>query len=225
MKHAFPCCNWTQGLRITTLCVAIAVSFDVLANELKFEQIFSVKGEPVTLHYQAEFTVKNGKHQMDVWRDGDQRVKRRTDDEIETYAFRKSGDPEFYMSILDMKKHIHTRIDRTNLYRVGNFTDWFGLAHGLKHPMGAYQIVKSLAPDDSPKAIEACQWYDLNQNSQTTRICWSTQNRIPLLIQTQHGGVVWRVTSLDRKAISAEIFEINDQGFIQNDANQDIERD
>lgn len=225
MKHAFPCSNWGQGLRIATLCVAVAVSFDAPAKELKFEQAFSDKGEPVALHYQADFTSKGAKHQMEVWRDGDQRVKRRTDDAIETYAFRKSGDSEFHMSILDLKKRIHTQIDRTNLYRIGNFTDWFDLAHSLKHPMGEYKIAKSQAPDGAPKAIEACQWYDLNQNSQTTYICWSTQNRIPLLIQAQHGEVVWRVTNLDRKTIPAKTFEIHDKGFIHNDANQDIERD
>jgi len=223
LKHAFSRRHWGPGLRIATLCVAITVSLDVPAKELKFEEVFRVKGEPVALHYQAEFAAKGAKHQMEVWREGELRVKRRTDDEIETYAFRKSGDAEFRMSVLDMKKRIHTRIDRTNLYRIGNFTDWFDLAHGLKHPMGDYQIAKSQSPDNALKAVEPCQWYDLKQNGQTTHICWSMQNRIPLLIQTQQ--LVWRVSKLDRKSIPVKVFEIHDQGFVHNDANQDIERD
>ena len=64
-------------------------------EELKFEQVFSEKGEPSALHYQAVFIAKGAEHQLEVWRDGERRVKRRTDDAIETYAFRKPGDPEF----------------------------------------------------------------------------------------------------------------------------------
>jgi hypothetical protein len=225
LKHAFPCSHWGSGLRIATLIVAAAVSFDAPANELKFEQVFSDQGEPVALHYQAEFTSKGARHQMEVWRDGGQRVKRRTDDAIETYAFRKAGDPEFHMSILDMKKRIHTRIDRTNLYRIGNFTDWFGLAHGLNHPKGEYRIAKAQTPDGVTKAIKDCRWYDLTQGKRTTHICWSVQSRIPLLIQTQEGEVVWKVTALDMNHISAKTFEIHDEGFVHNDANQDIESD
>ena len=177
------------------------------------------------LHYQAVFTSKGAQHQLEVWRDGERRVKRRTDDAVETYAFHKPGDPEFNMSILDMKKRINTRIDRTNLYRIGNFTDWFDLAHGLKHPTGAYRVSRVQAPDGAPKAIKACQWYDLTQDTRTTHICWSAQSRIPLVIQAQGGEVVWKVTSLDQKHIPAHTFDIHDEGFIHNDANQDIEND
>jgi hypothetical protein len=225
MKYAFPCGYWGLGLRLATLCVAAAVSLDAPAKELKFEQVFSDEGELSALHYQAEFTSKGAKHQLEVWRDGEQRVKRRTDDAIETYAFRKPGDPEFHMSILDLKKRINTQIDRTNLYRIGNFTDWFDLAHGLKHPMGEYRVTNSQALDGAPKAIKACQWHDLSQDKRTSHICWSTQSRIPLVIQAQSGEVVWRVTTLDRKPIPANTFEIHDEGFVHNDANQDIERD
>jgi hypothetical protein len=220
LKHAIP-----LGLRLATLCVAATVSLHAQAKELRFEQVFSEKGEPSALHYQAAFISKGAEHQLEVWRDGARRVKRRTDDAIETYAFRKPGDPEFHMSILDMRKRIHTRIDRTNLYRIGNFTDWFDLAHGLKHPLGEYRVAKSQAPDGAPKAIEACQWYDLTQDKRTTHICWSAQSRLPLVIQAQDGEVVWRVTTLDRKPIPAKTFEIHDEGYIRNDANQDIERD
>jgi hypothetical protein len=36
---------------------------------------------------------------------------------------------------------------------------------------------------------------------------------------------VWRVATLDRKPIASKTFEIHDEGFVRNDANQDIERD
>lgn len=225
MKHTFPSSHWGFVLRLATLCVAAAVSVNTQAKELKFEQVFGGSGASGALHYHAEFISRGVQHQLEVWRDGERRVKRRTDDAIETYAFHKPGDTEFNMSILDMKKRIHTRIDRTNLYRIGNFTDWFDLAHGLKHPVGDYLLAKAQAPEGSAKPINACQWYDLTQGTRTTHICWSAQSLLPLLIQTQQGGVVWRVAALERKPIPANTFEIHDGGFTRNDANQDIEGD
>jgi len=215
----------SRSLRLATLCVAAAASLDAGASDLTFEQAFSDKGEPSALHYQAVFKSRDGQHHLEVWRDADRRVKRRTDDAVETYVFRRPGDPEFHMSILDVKRHIHTQIDRTNLYRIGNFTDWFDLAHGLKHPKGTYRLVRAQAPEEAPKAIHPCQWYDLIQDERTTHICWSAQERLPLLIQSQGGEVVWRVATLDRKPIASKTFEIHDEGFVRNDANQDIERD
>ena len=129
------------------------------------------------------------------------------------------------MSILDRKKRIHTRIDRTNLYRIGNFVDWFDLAHGLRHPKGEYRIATAQAPEGGPKAISSCLWYDLIQDGHITHICWSEKSRLPLVIQGQRGEVLWRVAALDLKPIPTRIFEIHDEGFIRNDANQDIERD
>ena len=195
------------------------------AKELTFEQAFSAKGEPRTLHYQAAFSAKGAEHHLEVWRDGDQRLKRSTDQAIETYVFRKSGDPEFHMSILDMKKRIHTHIDRTNLYRIGNFTDWFDLAHGLKHPAGEYRVVKAGAPAGAPNAIQDCQWYDLTQGQRTTHVCWSTHSHLPLVIQAQDGKIAWKVSAMDSKPIPNKTFEIHDAGFVRNDANQDIEND
>jgi hypothetical protein len=214
-----------MGWRLAMLCVAAACSQNISAKELKFEQVFYGKGEPGAMHYQVMFAAKGTEHQMEVWRDGNRRIKRRTDETIETYAFRKPDDAEFRLSILDMKKHIHTRIDRANLYRIGNFTDWFDLAHGLKHPMGEYRLVKNSAPGGSSKAIIDCQWYSLTQDGHTNHICWSVQSHLPLVIQTQEGQVVWRIATLDTKPIPEKIFEIHDEGFIHNDANQDIDRD
>jgi hypothetical protein len=225
LKSVFP--SWHRGLwlRLATLCVTAAVSLNTSGVELNFDQVFSAWGEPGALHYRAIFVSKGLEHQLEVWRDGDRRLRRRTDDAIETYAFHKPGDPEFQMSILDMKKRIHTRIDRTNLYRIGNFTDWFDLAHGLRRPLGEYRIAVAHAPDGAPRAVNACQWYDLNQERRATHICWSAQSHLPLVIQAQDGTVVWRVATLDGQPIPAKTFEIHDEGFIRNDANLDIESD
>lgn len=216
------CRGWT--MRLATLCAAAAFSVNAPANELKFDQAFSAKGEPRTVHYQATYVSNGAEHQMEVWRDGDARLKRRTDDAVEIYAFRKPKDAEFSMSVLDLKKHIHTRIDRTNLYRLGNFTNWFDLSHGLKHPAGDYRIASASAPENAT-SVANCQWYDLSEGERTSHICWSKESRLPLLILAQNGKTVWKITLLERKSIPANTFQIHDEGFVQNDANQDIEND
>jgi hypothetical protein len=55
-------------------------------------------------------------------------------------------------------------------------------------------------------------------------VCWSLRSRIPRLILAD-GRVVWRVTAEIQKQIPTGSFEINDEGYVRNDANQDIEMD
>lgn len=224
MKYLLPVNLRVLGLRLATICVAAAVSQTAQAKEPTFEDAFSTKGEPRALHYQATFSSKGSEHQLEVWRDGD-KLKRSTDKVIDTFVFRQPGSSEFQMSILDKKKKIHARVGRTNLYRIGNLTDWFDLAHGLKHPVGAYKVAKATAPEGAPKAGKECQWYDLSQNNHTTHICWNARNSLPMVIQTESGAVVWKLTSVDTKPIPAKTFEIHDEGYIRNDANEDIEGD
>jgi hypothetical protein len=214
-----------RALRLATLLVAAAAPLVAQASPLTFEQAFDDRGEPKVLHYQAVFVSRGVEHRLEVWRDGDRRLRRRADEAVETYALREPGQAEFRLSVLDLKKRIHTRIDRTNLYRIGSFTDWFDLAHGLKHPKGTYQLARAKAPLGIPRAIEPCEWYDLTQGQHTTQICWSRRSRLPLVIRDPGGAVVWKVASLDRSPLPATTFEIHDEGFVRNDANQDIEGD
>jgi hypothetical protein len=226
LKYANPCNKWALGLQLATLYVAAAASLNAQAKALMFEQVFNPKGEPAALHYQAVYTAKGEDHQLEVWRDGDRRVKRRTDDAVEMVASHNPGDAEFHLSILDKKKRIHTQIDRTNMYRIGNFADWFDLAHGLRHPKGTYLLSSATAPESAPKtAALTCKWYDLTQDNRTTHVCWSANIRLPMLIMSAQGKVIWRVTSLDQKPIPEKTFKIQDEGYVRNDANEDIESD
>ena len=211
--------------KLAAFFAASFLAFGVQAKELTFDQVFNDKGEPVALHYQGVYTNQSGEHRLEVWRKGQQQLKRRSDDSIETYVVHGSGEAEYQMWVLDLNKKINTRIDRTNLYRIGNFTDWFDLAHGLRHPKGEYHLVSAAAPAQAPKAVEPCKWFDLTQQGHTSHICWSDRTRLPLQIVAQDGRLVWNVSKLDRGALAAEIFVIHDQGFIRNDANQDIEPD
>jgi hypothetical protein len=212
-----------RGRFAATIALA-AVPVLAFGAELTFEHAFDTRGEPPSLHFHATFRSGGADHQLEVWRDRDRQVKRRTDDLVETYAFHRSGEEEFRLSILDMRKRIHTQVDRTNLYRLGNFTDWFDLTHALRHPRGPYVLVPASAPVEASHPVGPCRWYDLSEGTRVTHICWSSRDRIPLLI-TGAGGLAWRVDRVDRSPIPAGTFEVHDQGFVRNDANEDIEGD
>lgn len=231
MKHVLPHLRGAARragglhLRLVALCAAAAFCAPAVARDLRFEEAFATKGEPAAIHYQAVFVSHDSEHRLEVWRDGDRRIKRRTDDALEVYALHKSDTSEFRLSVLDLKKKIHSEIDRSNLYRIGNFSDWFDLGHGLRHPAGTYRVVAANAPDSAVKPIAPCKWLVLEQNAQVTHICWSAKSRLPLLMANRDGRIVWRVTALDHKPVSARVFDIHDEGFIRNNANEDIEND
>lgn len=191
-----------------------------------FEAAFSASDEPAALYYRVTYEGRDGPHSLQVWRDGQSRLRRKTDDTLDTYIVRNPADPgEYQMTVVDYRKRITTRIDRNNLIRLGNFSDWFDLAHGLRHPSGAYELTASEAPAAAPTPISDCRWYALRQRDVTHRICWSVRDRLPLVIWQEQKGIVWRVTEVARKPIAADTFMLHDAGFVRNDANDDIDRD
>ena len=109
--------------------------------------------------------------------------------------------------------------------RIGHFRDWFGLAHGVAHPVGAYTLVPIAAPVHVETSVAACRWYRLTQGERSSKICWSKAQGLALAITDGDDRVQWRVTSLDAKALSPDIFTIDDRGFVRNDANEDIKAD
>jgi hypothetical protein len=218
MRH-----TWRAGI---LLAATFGTGAAIAAPVLTFDTAFAAKGEPDFLHYRVLFRSGGAVHRMEVWREHDRRIKRVTDDAIETYAFRPSArDPGYNLSVLDLKRRVHTLVDRTNLYRIGQFSDWFDLGHGLRHPHAAYALAAGSAPAGAPGTPAPCRWYDLKQGQQATRICWDAKNRLPLLIYAGNGQLVWRVTATDTRPFAASVFAIHDQGFVRNDANRDISPD
>lgn len=228
MSIALPVCTGGRASRSLVLCTAAAAVFSAPwagAATPDFDHVFSTRGEPAATHFQATYVSGGAEHRVEVWRDGERRIRRRTDDKAESFAVRAPGSPDYRLSVLDLGRRIRTDIDRDNLYRIGQFTDWFDLGHGLRHPKGEYRLVPAATPHGAEHAIGACEWVALVQGAQTTHVCWSKTAKLPLLIQAADGSTVWRVTSVDHKPIADKVFAIHDAGFVRNDANADIERD
>lgn len=215
-----------KGLRLACLAALAASGVALAAPQggLSFDQVFTDK--PVSLHYRADYQARGASHTLEAWIAGGTRLKRVTDGKVESHAARANArDPEYRMTVLDLDRRISTRIDRTNLFRIGSFTDWFELAHALQHPRGQYALARAEAPAGVPRPVAACDWYALTHDGHAARICWSSAAALPLSIVAEDGREVWRVTSLERGPVPASVFRVHDDGFVRNDANSDIERD
>jgi hypothetical protein len=217
------------GSRISRAVLFLTLAFPAMgsfaAGGLDFDKTFNDKGEPRYLHYRAIYSLNGTNHQVEVWRDRDRRLKRRADDAIETLIFKPAKETEWRMVVLDLKRKIRTDIDRTNLYRIGHFTDWFSLSHALVRPIGPYQLKAMEKHAESETPVSSCHWYSMIHNRIESKICWSTAMRLPLLVIGPNGKVQWRVTDFDSKPVIAVAYQINDQGFVRNDANDDISAD
>jgi hypothetical protein len=194
---------------------------------LSFEAAFDDRGEPPTLHFTAEYLSGQNAHHLEVWRKGQTKLRRLTDGFLETFVFRSgAADPEYQMTVLDRNRKIATRIDRSHLYRVGNFTDWFDLAHGLKHPQQQYALARIATPGGTAKPVEPCDWYSLQGSGSDRLICWSRKYRLPVLIYLKPDQpVVWQIKTISTASIADSTYDIDDSDFVKSDANQDIEND
>lgn len=216
-----------QSLRLLPLAL-LGASFAVAAAPARpdqFNRVFAAEGEPRYLHYQVMYQSNGAIHRLEVWREGDKRIKRLTDDTVASYAFHPAPGPGYRLSVLDLKRRIHTLVDRTNLYRIGAFADWYDLGHGLRHPMGPYTLAPGKPMARVPWLPAVCHWYDLTQEGGTTHICWDSQDHLPLLIADANNRILYRVLSIDPRPFPAGVFTINDKGFVRNNANQDISPD
>lgn len=220
--------KWVKSLSGTAILCAIAQGAVAGKTSLQFDKIFKAANEPASISYRANFTAPDGAiHSLQVWRDGQLHLRRKTDDTIDTYVIRHQTDlSKYQMIIVDYKQHITTKINRDNLIHLGAFNDWFDMAHGLRHPKSGYQLISTDSPKEAPKPISDCQWYALSQQADTHRICWSQKEHLPLIIWSDHHAkAVWQISEVSHQRIGKDIFILHDNGFVRNDANADITGD
>lgn len=219
------CRSRAAGVLLALGAVA-AVPLAQADASLDFDRTFNDLREPQTSHYVATYRLADGEHRVEVWRDRSLHLRRRTDDAIETYVERLPGDTEWSMVVLDLRQRIRTDIDRTSLYRIGHFPDWFSMAHSLSRPAGPYRLAEVPRGEEPRLATAApCRWYALSQGSRTTRICWSAAQRASLLIVDESNTPLWAIDHLDNLPLPGTVFAIDDRGFVRNDAHADIKGD
>lgn len=207
------------------LMLAVAgFSAAATAPSLPFEQAFDTKAAPRAFHARVSYRGPDGTHRMELWRDGEARLRRDTDGRLTTIATHRAGDPAYRLDLYDHVRRIHSVLDRESLYRVGRFTDWRDLAYGVRHPATGYAITPVKVRVVTPP-IGKCDWYALESQGRRSLICWSRTDAFPLLIRDAQGRETWRVTARDNRPIDAGLFRPDARGYVLNKAAEEISGD
>lgn len=224
MRSASGASRGPWGAAFFLIAAQSAACYAAPGGDLEFERVFSAAGEPAELHYKASYQDVRGRHELEVWRDGTRRLRRRTDGTLDLYVVAER-DGDLSVAVLDHVRRMRTDISRSSLYQLGQFSDWFGLAHSFGKPLRPYALRLISPPPTAVAAVTPCQWYRLDADPQHAAICWSRTYRLPALIADAGGQVRWRLTSVDRDMPDAKVFDIADKGYIQVDADHDIKAD
>jgi hypothetical protein len=177
------------------------------AASLTWERAFPVDAEAQQVHFVASFAGKDGgRHTLEVWRRGEAFLRRTTDGQLDMYVVARRGrSGDYDYRLFDHRRHVVTDVERANLYRIGVFSDWFGLAHVVEHPKVAFD----LTPADPPgrgRGVSAprldCLWRELRLGPRSgqsqsgaepsrARICWSARLGAPMVIAEPTGKDEW----------------------------------
>jgi hypothetical protein len=192
---------------------------------LKWESVFSARSAPKTIHFRASYADGAGRaHSLEVWRDGDRRLRRDTDGKMSVYVTKRAGG-EYGYEVIDLESKVKVEISRTNLYRIGIFSDWAALATNLTRPAGEHAITGSKRGPLRTKAGE-CRWFRVEVRGAPAReVCWSTALALPLAIDREDGsGKATRELTIDEvtTSVAADVFGPPDGGLFHVDANRDI---
>ena len=214
---------------IAALCLVCGATVRAEDVGSEWERAFPTRSAPPQVHFVAGYRDGVGRmHQIEVWRESDFRLRRKTDAAIELYV-EKSAPGEYEYRLIDRERKILFHADRTSLYRIGVFSDWAGLAHVLDVPRGKYRVTAGTRqPPASPR--EDCVWKRLEvmtPGSIPSEICWSSRWGLPLAIGTESEKDGWQsrfsIESLETFAPGPETFGVAHEGLLEIDVVPDAE--
>lgn len=192
---------------------------------LKWDKVFATGSAPENVYFRARYLDKAGKsHELQVWRQADLHLRRKTDDSLDLYLD-KDASGNYNYRLVDYSRKLVINTDSTNLIRMGILTDWFRLAHVLNSPRGNYTITPRQNTQDGPNG--SCAWYQLEMASpdSPSRICWSDQWGLPLVIQARTDDGEWKtkftIEEIRTFQPAPGTFDVSGNGFVQIDAKLD----
>jgi len=196
-------------------------------QSLEWDQAFSLRHAPASAYFRAVYQDGDGtQHSLEVWRESDLHLRRQTDQDLILYVDRRpDGDDDY--RLLDERRGLLVHASRTNLYRIGIFSDFARLAHVVARPAGPY-ILTRLARSPERTPLGSCRWYEVRVAAGATReICWSAHWALPLRIRERLGDGAVRTVLLVQEARApvrdASVFRAPAEGYAEVDADEDID--
>ena len=211
------------ALWVGLLCVAHVTPGRPEVAVTNWERNFPTRAAPENVYFKARYADARGRmHDLQVWRQGDLRLRRKTDEAINLYV-EKNDDGEYLYRLVDHARRLLIRVDRSSLYRMGTFSDWAGLAHVLNAPRGEYTVT-GLGTGVQLLAAGECTWMQLEiatPPGEASRICWSEAWGLPLEIRTRQGdkwALQFSIAEVRSFEPSVATFTIEKNDLIERDA-------
>lgn len=209
------------------VAAATAIQAVSAAPTPTWNQAFPTDAAPKNVHFVAHyFDGRGARHALEVWRRGQTFLHRRTDDQIDLYAVADHPKAETRYRLIDRRRLIVADVTRTNLYRIGIYSDNLGLAHVLDPPKEPYRIEAAHAP----LGIEAtgCRWKALVRTQTRparSLVCWSSAWGLPMVIVAADGAPkeVFRIDTVDRAPVRTAALPHVPAGYALVDVDEEID--
>ena len=195
----------------------------------RWEQAFPVAHPDAAVHFTAEYRdTANALHRLEVWRVGTRYLHRRTDERVDLYAVPKvERAGELAYRLVDHTRKAVFDVDRTNLHRIGVFSNWAAQAYVLERPASRYTITPVSAPAHSQ--AQDCRWQQIRAEGDAagSTVCWSRRWGLPLVIRTAgQDAPRFRVTAVNampsREAATLSALPEIPVGYGYFDSNEEI---
>jgi hypothetical protein len=154
---------------------------------MSWEEAFPVESAKSDVYFDAHFVGSDGgNHRLQLWRQGTEFLHRRTDETLDLYLRKLDNEGDFTYRLFDHRRRMLISVNRNHLYRIGIFSDWFGLAHVLDRPKSRFSV-RAVAPLPEERNHDCC-WRllvrEVGTASDRSRVCWSAKWGGPLVIRT-----------------------------------------
>lgn len=174
--------------------------------------LFDATG-PAYTHYRARVVDGAGKaHRLEVWRDGDRRVRRLTDDRVEMFAERRANGVA--LVVHDRGSQRTYTADAQEMLGMGRTIHWTDVAYGLRLPVvdaaGGPPLTGGQEVRTKVPGVESCQEYTVGTGRQRFSFCWSAALKLPVTVKTGRGVTLFQLEEASTEALPATIFEAPD---------------
>ena len=181
----------------------------LFALVLSWQQVFALPAREPSVHFRAHYTDAAGQsHTLEVWREGDRRLRRETDGKLGLWAERRGADFAYHLADWNRKMLVH--IAGGNLHRIGVFQGWGELSHIVVRPRGNVAV-------RARGAGRGCRWYRIENRD----ICWSSRYALPLVIE-EAGRAVFTIDELQPGHPDPRVFNLP-SGLAEIDADADLD--
>jgi hypothetical protein len=205
----------------TALATLLAASVSQGDDAPTWERAFDASAAPAKVHFRGSYVDGKGKeHRFEVWRQGDARLVRNTDDRLILHVMR-GDDGAYVYKLVDKARRLLIDVRPENLYRLGRFTDWTSISTMLERPAQPHRIVDGGRSQTT--SLGACRWFRIELGEHAEEICWSRAWALPLLMRApaSKAPFQFKIDAADRDPKPAA-FRIDEQGLVPVHADEDI---